>query len=69
MIQLIHLENFLYEQIFGSFEEDLTVLNVFDRLRFLFSADLPCEREIEFCSSHFSELDSTAITSMPFEMI
>jgi hypothetical protein len=59
----------LYEQIFGSFENDLTTLNVLDRLEFLFSADESCEREIEFCSFHFYELDSTAIFSMGFEIV
>jgi hypothetical protein len=59
----------LYEQIVGKFEEDLTILNVIDRIQFLFSANESCDREIEFCSSHFYELDLTAAFSLPFEII
>jgi hypothetical protein len=58
----------LYEQLFGKFPEDLTILNVFDRLEILFSMNENCEREIGFCSSHFYKLDLTAISSMPFEI-
>jgi hypothetical protein len=28
-----------------------------------------CEREIEFCSSHFSEIDLESIFSIPIELI
>jgi hypothetical protein len=59
----------LYEQLVGKFSEDLDVLNVVDRLEFLFSTDESCEREIEFCSSHFYELDSKTISSLPFELV
>jgi hypothetical protein len=59
----------LYEQIFGKFSEDLTISNVIDRIEFLFSMNECCEREIEFCSSHFFELDLTAVSSMPFEIV
>jgi hypothetical protein len=55
-------------QIVGRFEDDLTVLNVLDRIQFLFPAGDPCDPEIEFCSSHFFELDSTAVSRLPFEI-
>jgi hypothetical protein len=59
----------LYEQLFGQFSDDLTILNVVDRLEFLFSTNESCEREIEFCSSHFYEIDSKTISSLSFELI
>jgi hypothetical protein len=63
----------LYEQVFGQFDEDLTILNVLDRLLFLFSTDESCDIEIdieiEFCSSHFYEFPSKSIFSLPFEII
>jgi hypothetical protein len=36
----------LFEQIFGRFETDLTILNVLDRLGFLFSTGESCESEM-----------------------
>jgi hypothetical protein len=59
----------LYEQIFGNFESNLTILNVLDRIKILFSMNESYEREIEFCSSHFYEIDLTSIFSMPFEIV
>jgi hypothetical protein len=59
----------LSEEIFGKFDSDLTILNVVDRLKFSFSMNESCEREIEFCSSHFYEIDLKSIFSMPFEII
>jgi hypothetical protein len=56
----------LYEQISDS---DLTIFNVVDRIKFLSSMNESCEREIEFCSSHFSEIDLTSIFSIPFEIL
>jgi hypothetical protein len=59
----------LYEQIFGNFSEDLTILNVLDRLEFLFSTNESCERELDFCSSHFYKIDSKTICSLSFEFL
>jgi hypothetical protein len=59
----------LYEQLFDKFHSDLTSFNGVDRLKFLNSMNESCEREIESCSSPFSEIDSTSIFSIPFELI
>jgi hypothetical protein len=58
----------LYEQLCGNFSQDLTILNVVDRLTFLFSRNECCEREIDFCSSHFYEIDLKTLYSLPFEI-
>jgi hypothetical protein len=54
---------------FESSENFLSFLNVADRLEFLFSANESCEREIEFCSSHFYEIDPKTLLSLPFDII
>jgi hypothetical protein len=59
----------LYEQIFDPIDSDLTIFNVIDRIKFLFSMNESCEREIEFCSSHFYEIELTSIFSIPIELI
>jgi hypothetical protein len=59
----------LYEELFESFESTLTILNVVDRLKFLFSNGDFCDCEFDFCLTHFSELDLKSIFSLPFELI
>jgi hypothetical protein len=59
----------LYEQIFDEIDSDLTLFNVLDRIQFLDSMNESCEREIEFCSSHFYEIDFSSIFSIPIELI
>jgi hypothetical protein len=59
----------LYEQIFVKFESELTIFNVVDRVKILISMNESCERETEFCSSHFSEIDLTSLFSMPIDII
>jgi hypothetical protein len=55
--------------LFGKFESEPTIVNAFDRIKFLISMNESCEREIEFCASHFYEIDLTSIFSMQFEII
>jgi hypothetical protein len=59
----------LYEQLFDPIDSDLTIFNVLDRIHILTSINESCEREIEFCSSHFSEIDLPSIFSIPIELI
>jgi hypothetical protein len=55
----------LYEQLICNVDEELTILNVLDRLKLLFSMNELCEREIDFCSSHLYELDLTSVFFNP----
>jgi hypothetical protein len=58
----------LYEKIFGGIESELTISNVFDRLRFLDGIGENCETELSFCSSHLFEIDKSVICSLPFDL-
>jgi hypothetical protein len=58
----------LYSQVKGE-PEDLTISNVVDRLIIQMSLDEDIERELEFCSSHFSAIDWGSIFSLPIEIV
>jgi hypothetical protein len=58
----------LYEAITANLQDDLSVENIFDRLRFEFGIGDDCEAEIEFCSSHLYELEAADLRSLPFEL-
>jgi hypothetical protein len=45
------------------------VRHCFDRLQFMVVAHEPYDQEVEFCSSHFFELEISKLHEMPFEVI
>jgi hypothetical protein len=59
----------LLKSIFGCDEGDMTCDTVFDRLQFLVAAHETYDQEVEFCSSHFFELETSKLHEMPFEVI
>jgi hypothetical protein len=59
----------LLKSIFDHYDNDITCNTVFGRLQFLVAAHESCDREIEFCSSHFFELEISKLHEMPFKVI
>jgi hypothetical protein len=47
----------------------MTCDDVLDRLTFLVATNEPYDREVQFCSSHFLELEISKLDEMPFEVI
>jgi hypothetical protein len=58
----------LYEAITANLTDELSVENVIARLRFSFELGDGCAPEIEFCSSHFCELEAEDLRSLPFAL-
>jgi hypothetical protein len=59
----------LYECLFGRFEDELTISNIVDRIRFLHKIHENYESELSFCSSHLYEIDNSSICSLPIEIL
>jgi hypothetical protein len=58
----------LYEPLYAQSALKLSIANVIDRIELHSEFGHNCDLEIEFCSSHFSELESTDLCSLPVEI-
>jgi hypothetical protein len=58
-----------YEQLFAEFEVEINPQNVCHRLKHLERLNCPCEREIAFAASHFTNIDSTSIEQLSVSLL
>ncbi|MDR1557746.1 MAG: hypothetical protein LBS88_12085, partial [Tannerellaceae bacterium] len=65
------LNSELYESVCGQLSDEVTIENVFDRIRFLSTTRCDISTELEFLASHFYDFlrRPDALNALPFSMI